>query len=246
MRKAAAGCVAYPPTHARIVDNPAPNQVLCDWTMARRADALMTLAQRDPSLLTEALRSVLQRAPSVLAWSQLVAGEGLQASFEAVGSDGRLYSINVLTGTVLEDGAPPGRLPLEVLQHPLYLRAFGKWGFEVTVIGGDRRSISPVCGCFYKFWLTKGGGLHVVEEEAETGLRLELLDSSAGSWASELPMRLRALHAHWLSRYACCMQLQQRRWLHAADAHPSCLSAGSMERSCCVITTSERARPTLF
>ena len=169
-------------------------QVLCNWTMARHADALVAIAMREPWLVTEALRCVLQRAPKVLEWRRLA------SDVQAVGSDGRLYCVNLLTGTVLEDGAPPGRLPLEVTQHNHYLRTFGRWEFEVTVTCGTRRTIAPVDGRFYEFWVTKSGGLHVVEEEAETGLRLELLDASEGSWSGELPLRLRELHSHWLSR----------------------------------------------
>lgn len=106
-------------------------QVLCHGALARRNDAILAAVARRPAILTSALRRVLQRAPTDLQWGHLcwcnVQPQQPSASFEASGSDGCLYSINCLDGTVLEDGAPPGRLPREVLDHPLYRRCFGSW-----------------------------------------------------------------------------------------------------------------------
>lgn len=89
-----------------------PPQVLCRWSLARRVDTLLAAASKQPSVLTAALRSVIARAPADLDWVQLqfVDDDQSYASFRAEGSDGHLYSINCLDGTVLEDGAPPGRV----------------------------------------------------------------------------------------------------------------------------------------
>ena len=184
-------------------------QVLCHWAMARRIDELVKLATAQPAMLTAALRLVLQRAPASLPWRQLLCGARRQhraASFQAVGSDGHLYSINCLDGTVLEDGTPPGRLPSEILSHPLYKRSFGDWAFEVTLAaGGERRTISPVKGRFYEFFMAPEGALVVTEVEEASGHRLQLLDpgqqQQCGGWGAELPQRLRELHSHWLSRW---------------------------------------------
>ena len=54
------------------------------------------------------MRLILQRAPADLAWQALelkdASGSCPVAAFEAVGSDGHLYSVNILDGTVLLDG----------------------------------------------------------------------------------------------------------------------------------------------
>ena len=85
-------------------------QVLCHWTMARRIVEVVAAAASDGAMLSRALRTVLQRAPAELAWQHLTADSQYPlASFQAVGSDGHLYSINCLDGTVLQDGSPPGR-----------------------------------------------------------------------------------------------------------------------------------------
>ncbi|PRW58669.1 hypothetical protein C2E21_2704 [Chlorella sorokiniana] len=188
-------------------------QVLCHWALARRINAILAAVEQRPAILTAALRRVLQRAPTDLKWARLgwrsQQPQRLAASFQAHGSDGCLYAINCLDGTVLEDGAPPGRLPREVLDHPLYRRSFGSWGFEVSLTAaGLRRTIAPVRGCFYEFYLAGADGsqLVVTEAEAATGRRMQLLDPGSdlggGAWGSELPPRLRELHSHWLDREA--------------------------------------------
>jgi hypothetical protein len=129
----------------------------------------------------------------------------------------------VLDGTLLLDGAPPGRLPNDILQLPLYVRTFGASNFEVAATKeGVMKTIRAIKGRHYDFFavaaseggggqqqqlvvveverLAAGGGVQVLEE------RLELLDvgegSSCGAWGRELPVRLRELHSHWLSRSA--------------------------------------------
>ena len=67
------------------------------------------------------------------------------------------------------------------------------------------RTISPVAGRYYEFSLASDGSLGVVELDGD-GHRLQLLDpgegAACGSWGAELPVRLRELHSHWLSRWA--------------------------------------------
>jgi hypothetical protein len=193
----------------------------CHSTVARRLPELLALLAQPgagAAALTAAVASVLQRAPAELPWQQLSGPAGEQlASFEAVGPDGHLYSLNVLNGTVLLDGAPPGRLPNDILQQPLYRRIFGASNFEVAATKeGVMQTIKPVQGRFYEFFqaaaasgqlqlvvveverrAADGGGQQQVVEE-----RLELLevDASSGAWAGELPVRLHELHSHWLSR----------------------------------------------
>lgn len=191
--------------------------------MARRADEIVAAANAQPAALKAALVAVLQHTHDVeLQWEQLshpAAASLSTASWQAVGSDGHLYSINGLDGTVLEDGTPPGRLPAEILRHPLYSRTFSTatncgsspWGFEVTkTASGVRRSLAPVRGCFYEFHLAADGGLVAVEVDG-SGNRLELLDVGGEGcpcpgWGAELPPRLQEMHSHWLCRWAGCVR----------------------------------------
>ncbi|KAG2492053.1 hypothetical protein HYH03_009551 [Edaphochlamys debaryana] len=176
--------------------------------IARRIAFLVQAAKQHPDMLTAAVGAVLRgRDLGGLRWSQL---PGSEASFEAVGPGGRLYSLNLLDGTVLFDGWPPSRLPKEVTQHPLYVRTFGDWSFEVA--GGTeagaastRQTLRPVNGRLYEFTSGQGGqSLAVTEVDVERRVRLELLDvgedHGCGEWGKQLPPRLRELYSHWLCR----------------------------------------------
>ncbi len=273
-------------------------QVAAHAVVVRRAGEVAAAAGRRPELLTAAVRRVLQRTPEELAWKQLPAPDSLQhgmrqqqqllsGGYEAVGSDGNLYSVNVLDGAVLINGRPPSRLPKEVTEHPLFVRVFGQGtNFEVGRSGdGVLQTLSPVRGRFYDFFLAdcnpdvgRGGQQHnryeqpeeqekSDEEEVEgeeeqqqlqrlvvteierqppggeggaggsggiagvgagnatAELRLELLDpleggeageAACGAWGGRLPVRLRQLHSHWISRWVpfgfqtLCLEQQSR------------------------------------
>lgn len=102
-------------------------RVRCHDVMARRLPQLINELLMQPGLLTNAAASILEclqqqpggPPPPHLPWRRLTSSSsgGPVASYQAVGSDGHLYSINVLDGTLLFDGNPPGRLPNTVLQH---------------------------------------------------------------------------------------------------------------------------------
>jgi hypothetical protein len=108
-------------------------RVRCHDVMARRLSGIVRAVCRQPQLLTDSAASILEclqqqpdgTPPPKLSWKQLSrsgdsgsgSGSVKVASFAAVGSDGHLYSINVLDGTLLFDGNPPGRLPNSILQH---------------------------------------------------------------------------------------------------------------------------------
>lgn len=105
-------------------------RVRCHDVMARRLPEILKCLHQQPQLLTEAAPSILEGLqqqpggppPPQLPWTRLGSSGsgstgGQAASFQAVGSDGHLYSINMLDGTLLFDGTPPGRLPNSILQH---------------------------------------------------------------------------------------------------------------------------------
>ncbi|WIA28503.1 hypothetical protein OEZ86_011046 [Tetradesmus obliquus] len=196
-------------------------RVQCRQVMARRLPAVLAALQQQPAggaaLLTAAVSGVLQRAPSDLQWHQVTgssssSSSSSMASFQAVSRDRHLYSVNILDGTVLLDGVPPGRLPSDVLQHPLYRRTFGSCNFEVSVTqAGVWQTLRPINGRLYDFhWSASGRAgsaasqLVIEEVEAATGDRLQLLDvgedGSCGCWGAELPVMLQQLYSHWYHR----------------------------------------------
>ena len=123
----------------------------CHGVMARHAALIIKLVS--PEVFTDAVATILERTPDTLSWDWF----DDSGSFESVGPDGHLYSINLLDGTVLLDGLPPGRLPKGVLSHPLYQRTFGDRNFEVShTASGVLETLKPVEGMHYNFLLAQG------------------------------------------------------------------------------------------
>eukprot|EP00878_Enallax_costatus_P022742 GHUV01024146.1.p1 GENE.GHUV01024146.1~~GHUV01024146.1.p1 ORF type:complete len:469 (+),score=155.16 GHUV01024146.1:124-1407(+) len=178
------------------------------------------------SHLTAAVAGVLQTVPSNLSWVRHVDGSSTElSSYEAVASDGsgreHLYSINVLDGTVLLDGFPPGRLPRDITSHPLYIRTFGSVDFEVfNTDQGVLVTTRPVNGRFYEFYLSvtaaegQPSELVITEQDRETGQQLQLLgvgaDNSCQPWGDQMPIRFKELYSHWLSRQQNVIILRAR------------------------------------
>ena len=173
-------------------------------------DVLCHINGDNPHALTAAVRLVLQSAPNSLDWkpSTLKAFEGKRtACFEALGDDGHLYSINVLSGVVLTDGSPPNTLPLEIVTHPLYVRVFGDRNFNV-IPTEDEGVLQTACAVdsvyLYEFRMTADGWLvihEICKREGKPDDVLELLDGAhAAKWSADLPVRLRELHSHWYCR----------------------------------------------
>jgi hypothetical protein len=190
-------------------------RVRCHAAVARQLPRIQQVLGNPAArnrVLTAATASVITRAPGQLHWQQLAAAReqsGLMTgSYEAIGivdSTEHLYSINVLDGTVLLDGLPLGRLPVNILHHPLYQRCFGSSNFEVQrTAAGVLQTLQPIAGKLYDFYMTSTGELLVEEVDWGSGARLQLLDpgqnSCCAGWGEQLPVRLRAMHSHWLDR----------------------------------------------
>lgn len=121
------------------------------------------------------------------------------ACFEAVAMSHH-YSVNLLTGIVLYDGAPPSLLPADMVANPLYKRVFGDTNFEVTCSNGCFRTARAVGGHFYQFCLAGDGESLVIEEiDQQCDERLELLHPEGG-WGRSIPVRFRTMNSHWLCR----------------------------------------------
>lgn len=207
-------------------------RVQCRGVMAKRLPAVLAVLQQTAGsggssavagsgclpgscLLTAAVTAVLQWTPPQLQWTQVTDAAGQRfACFQAEGADGHVYSINILDGTVLLDGALPCRLPNSILQHPLYKRCFGSSNFEVGFTAmREYKTLRAIDGCYYIFYWAapsttsqhgSNSELVVIETEKESGLQLQLLDvgdeGTCGSWGRDLPVRLQQLYSHWLNQ----------------------------------------------
>jgi hypothetical protein len=190
-------------------------RVRCHAAVARQLPHIQQVLDQPAArnrVLTAATASVITEAPGQLQWQQLAptsATNGLMTgSYEAIGivdSTEYLYSINVLDGTVLLDGLPLSRLPANILRHPLYQRCFGSSNFEVQpTAAGVLQTLHHVAGKRYEFLVHSSGQLLVEEVDCDSKERLQLLDpgqdSCCAGWGEQLPVRLRAMHSHWLDR----------------------------------------------
>lgn len=171
----------------------------CDCVIAHCIGDMQEVVMRRLSFLTDAIGSVISSVPNRLKWR--LRGSS-SSSFMANGSDGCVYAINVLTGTILVNGLPPSSLPADILEHELYRRTFGDRNFEVVSKNEIYETVRRIGGFLYSFALSHDGLLRVLET-SEVGDTLELLDGTYNgidAWARELPSRLKNMHSHWLYR----------------------------------------------
>ncbi|KAJ1474778.1 hypothetical protein T484DRAFT_1910816 [Baffinella frigidus] len=177
--------------------------------MAARMPEVLLLVKRGTSVLTAAVRRVLvSQTPAALPWIGLEAGaEPSAGCFHAVVA-AHVFSVNLLSGTVLYDGLPPSRLPRSIFEDAAYTRSFGARNFEVVLENGVFYTVRRVFGCKYQFF-TAGGRLVIREVDPERGIELELLHGTpAGAWGQQLPERLRTMHSHWYCREAGVVMLR--------------------------------------
>lgn len=174
-------------------------------TTAARITELLEGAQRRGSILTIALKSVLEFTPNTLSWT-FEECQGRQTTCLSAVRDDHVFSVNLLTGTMLFDGMPPQRLPLSITGLELYQRTFGQQNFEVIRKStGAYQTAFRILGKFYKFYQRKHSQLVTVEESTDGNFpeSLELLDGTqngVGKWGNELPLILRHSHSHWINR----------------------------------------------
>lgn len=150
-------------------------------------------------ILSKCLSLIIDDTPQDLVWRPVIYPEASEtACFEA--ESDHLYSVNLLNGTLLIDGVPPGRLPSSVTKDPLYQRTFGERNFESVVLGFRHyRTKRRVDKHFlYEFVLDAQDQLHVIEiEKRDDGERkLQLLSRAI----FHLPPRLVENHSHWYSQ----------------------------------------------
>ena len=168
--------------------------------MAGLADKLhVALSQEDFSTALTAAVGVVIAALPVLQWTSI---PGALCCFQATDPDGRLLSLNAVSGVVLCDGLPPRRLPLSVTGDDMYVRSFGNRDFEVTFSAGVFTASRPLSGCIYEFTPPRvGAGLIIRERHVDSTTILQLLDGgTSGKWKTELPQRLQDQFSHWYSQ----------------------------------------------
>ena len=189
-------------------------KLLCDVVMASRESELCRICQDlRCAPLTEAVRSIIEHTPSTLEWRPMQFNGSETACYEAVCTDSQHYSINISTGIVLFNGNPPGQLPHSILSDPVYMRSFGDRKFEVCLSStGVHKTTQPIRGRVYTFE-KRDDELIVCEIDPKLGtLRLLGLSArapdgrgtdgntgGAAAWGGCLPVRLLAMHSHWLS-----------------------------------------------
>lgn len=171
--------------------------IRCLNVVARRVDEVVEQARIDPGFVTAAVRLVLDHTPARLRWAQKA---GTMACFEAE-HEGHLFSVNMLTGMVLYDGAPPSFLPEDMRKNNQYRRLFGNANFEVAMTSdGVFRTTRAIKGRCYEFSRVVGNDEVLIEELDEChGDRLLLLRFD-GAWGKDFPVRFRSMHSQWLCR----------------------------------------------
>ena len=115
------------------------------------------------------------------------------------------FAVNLLSGKVLLNGAPPDRLPSDVLLSEPYNQTFGNRDFEVRYTGGVYRTIKLVKQFFeYQFSRDKSEGAGIIIREVDSrfeGLELELMDKKAlSACCADIPPRVLRMWSHWLCK----------------------------------------------
>lgn len=206
----------------RLFEDPSPHEAavrsLTSVTlplMARRLPEVLRIVDSNPKILTSAVQLVLEATPNNLDWKRIARSGQKFAAYRAVSGDGHLFSVNLLTGVILFDGMPPRRLPKSITNSPLYRRTFSDRNFEVVrKKPGLFQTVRRVQNRFYEFHKDNiTDSLTVREFYSQQEKKLELLDGTERQievWGSMLPIRLKRMHSHWISRAQKVILLRPR------------------------------------
>jgi hypothetical protein len=151
--------------------------------------------------LTHLLQYVYNRAPPYLKWNAFLPQNKVElyhyCCYEATDQESSThFTVDLLSGTVLIDGAPPGRLPMEIVQHHRYKSLFGDKNFEVCKVESYYRTSQAFRGCHYDFAVNKGD--LIVLEVINGKSTLELCSLEYLKQMKEvLPIRFINLHQIW-------------------------------------------------
>ena len=170
--------------------------------MDGRLEAVLKAVKEDGRILSTAVAQIIELPQGPHKWMPVDSDSSSKTACFELATEDQLFSVNVRTGCVLINGLPPQSLPRGILDHPLYKRTFDSSGlgidFEVSrKKDGTLRTNRPLAGFHYEFLLQ--GERLIAKEINEEGTTFELLESE-GSWAAELPERLKKMHSHWCDR----------------------------------------------
>jgi hypothetical protein len=149
--------------------------------MTKKIHEVLQAVSSNLEHLTKCLRLIVETAPSELTWIPISYGSSSSiACFEAL--EDHHYSINVLNGTVLVDGVPPGFLSSSIVGDALYRRTFGSRNFESVVCGVSHFRTARLVDDRYIYEFKQNGGLLQIFEfdqkeisDHRTPVRLQLL-----------------------------------------------------------------------
>ncbi|CAB9529821.1 Protein of unknown function (DUF3645) [Seminavis robusta] len=152
-------------------------------TMSRNIEATLKAIEANLDCLTRCLGLVIDDLPNKLLWTKIGYPDvASTACFEAQAE--HHYSINVLNGTVLVDGVPPGFLPSSIVTNQLYQRTFGSRNFECIVVDVDHFRTSRLIDDFflYEFVFHQENHLDIIEYDTRDGVGSEPKLSPVWSW----------------------------------------------------------------
>ena len=183
-------------------------------SMAARIKNVVAVVKSKPDLLTKLVNLTRdEQLPEDLSWSSVTYDGNETGCFEVYHESGkasRLFSANLLNGTVLINGTPPGFLPSSIVQNPQYRRIFGSRNFEIEPIEfrhyRTKRAFRK--SLIFDFVVNKSGELQIIETNTTTGEKLEYIRSSAMG----LPDIVREQHSHWFSEKFNAIFLRGERY----------------------------------
>ncbi|KAI8807157.1 hypothetical protein BJ742DRAFT_739966 [Cladochytrium replicatum] len=176
-------------------------KLLVNEAMVNLVDSLVKIIGAHPQSLTSALYGVVESVTSTLPRNSYYRNGVITHAFEA-STGGAEYFIDLLTGAVLVNGVPPGRLPQAILNDPLYKRSFGKRNYEVVNHKhGLLETARLIEGHYLYRFGVRNGQIVIQEVDTDNCSAVELLELvGQTALGDELPLRLKELHTHWLDR----------------------------------------------
>jgi Protein of unknown function (DUF3638) len=223
---------------------------MCLDKITRQLPIILNTCSKNPAYLSESVHRAVSTGERLdgLRWTSFTKEDDIAtACFECQKAD-RLFTINIITGVVLVDGLPPTSLPAEILEHALYRRSFGSTNFEILPDSDGGLKTNVLDGKRYRFFMNEND-LHVEEIDVATGSILELLNGlSIDAWGMDLPVRLKAMYSHWLSRDDWRVVLRgihfREKSIHfILDPTMKCSTQSARQVSCYAIPDHQIARP---
>ena len=183
----------------------------CLWVMANAQTQISRWISLDASIVSDAARALFATLPDGLTWTVDAGSHGCYIAEHAPCGGNQVpafYSVNLLTGAALRNGAAPARLPSASVQHPVYQKTFGGLEFDVTDDCATRQRIQ---GRVYRVLPDKRNEKQLVVTETEgSGDDAEVLELLPGALRHVELCLLRTFcdNSEWQSDSAFCGLVQ--------------------------------------